>query len=50
VDHTKFGSQGFAYVCPVTDLDVLVTDSRTDSKYIEQLREAKIEVLVADVR
>lgn len=50
VDHTKFGSQGFAHVGPITDLHVLVTDSRTDPKYIEQLREAKIEVLVADVK
>jgi DeoR family transcriptional regulator, fructose operon transcriptional repressor len=49
-DHTKFGKQGFAYVCPVTDLDVLVTDSGTDPKYIEQLREAKVEVLVADLK
>jgi DeoR family fructose operon transcriptional repressor len=49
-DHTKFGKQGFAYVGPVTDIDVLVTDSGTDPKYVEQLREAKVEVLVADVK
>jgi DeoR family fructose operon transcriptional repressor len=49
-DHTKFGKQGFAYVGPVTDIDVLVTDSGTDPKYIEQLREAKVEVLVAEVK
>ena len=49
-DYTKFGTQGFAFVGPVTDIDVLVTDSRTDPKYIEQLREAKIEVLVADIK
>jgi len=50
VDHTKFGSQGFAYVCPATDVDVLVTDSGTEAHYIEQLREAKVEVLVAEVK
>jgi DeoR/GlpR family transcriptional regulator of sugar metabolism len=49
-DHTKFGTQGFAYVGPISDIDVLVTDSGTDPKYIEQLREAKIEVLVADLK
>ncbi len=49
-DHTKFGTQGFAFVGPLSDIDVLVTDSKTDAKYIEQLRESKIEVLVADLK
>jgi len=48
-DHTKFGTQSFAYVGPVTDIDILVTDSGTDSKYIEALREAGVEVVVAEV-
>lgn len=48
-DNSKFGKQAFAYVGPVTDIDVLVTDSRTDAKYIKELRDAKIEVLVAEV-
>lgn len=49
-DNSKFGSQTFAYVGPVSDLDVLVTDSRTDPAYIEKLREAKVDVRVAEVR
>jgi DeoR/GlpR family transcriptional regulator of sugar metabolism len=49
-DHTKFGTQSFAYVGPVTDIDVLVTDSGTDAKYIEGLREAGVEVVVAEVQ
>jgi DeoR family fructose operon transcriptional repressor len=49
-DNSKFGSQCFAYVGPVTDIDVLVTDSGTDPKYIRELREAKIEVLVAEAK
>lgn len=48
-DYTKFGNQSFAYVGPVTDIDVLVTDSRTDSKYIKGLREAGVEVVIAEV-
>jgi DeoR family fructose operon transcriptional repressor len=48
-DHTKFGTQSFAYVGPVTDIDILVTDSGTDAKYIEGLREAGVEVVVAEV-
>jgi len=49
-DNSKFGKQAFAYVGPVTDIDVLVTDSGTDAKYIQELRDAKIEVLVAEVK
>jgi len=48
-DHTKFGTQSFAYVGPIADIDVLVTDSGTDSKYIKGLREAGIEVIVAEL-
>jgi DeoR family fructose operon transcriptional repressor len=46
-DHSKFGAQSFAYVGPVEDIDVLVTDSSTDPKHIRALREAGIEVVVA---
>jgi DeoR family transcriptional regulator, fructose operon transcriptional repressor len=49
-DHTKFGSQGFAYVGPTTDIDILVTDSATDPKYLRPLREAGVELILADVR
>jgi DeoR family transcriptional regulator, fructose operon transcriptional repressor len=49
-DHSKFGNQGFAYVGPVTDIDILVTDSSVDTKYIRLLREAGVEVILADVR
>jgi DeoR/GlpR family transcriptional regulator of sugar metabolism len=49
-DHSKFGTQSFAYVGPVADIDVLVTDSGTDQKYIKGLREAGIEVVVAEVQ
>jgi DeoR/GlpR family transcriptional regulator of sugar metabolism len=46
-DHSKFGTQSFAYVGPVTDIDVLVTDPATDMKYINGLREAGVEVVIA---
>jgi DeoR/GlpR family transcriptional regulator of sugar metabolism len=48
-DHAKFGNQGFAYVGPATDLDIIVTDSGADSKHLNQLREAGVEVVVAEV-
>ena len=49
-DHSKFGNQGFAYVGPVTDIDILVTDSAADPKYLRPLREAGVELILADVR
>jgi DeoR family transcriptional regulator, fructose operon transcriptional repressor len=49
-DHSKFGNQGFAYVGPTTDIDILVTDSATDSKYLHSLRESGVELILADVR
>lgn len=48
-DSTKFGTQSFAYVGPVTDIDILVTDSKTEQKYIDELRELKIDVQVAEI-
>lgn len=49
-DHSKFGNHGFAYVGPVTDVDILVTDSGVDAKYIRPLRETGVELILADVR
>ncbi len=49
-DNSKFGTQSFAYVGPVTDIDVLITDSGTDPKYIKGLREAGVEVIVAELQ
>ena len=49
-DHSKFGNQGFAYVGPVTDFDILVTDSSTAPRYLRPLREAGVELILADVR
>jgi DeoR family transcriptional regulator, fructose operon transcriptional repressor len=48
-DHTKFGAQSFAFVGPVSDLDILVTDSSTEPKYVKELREAGVEVIIAEV-
>ncbi len=47
-DHSKFGIQSFAYVGPVTDIDVLVTDGKTDPQHIEALRAAKLDVQIAE--
>lgn len=47
-DNGKFGKQSFAYVCPVTDINVLVTDSKTDAKYVKELRDAGVQVNIAE--
>jgi len=49
-DHSKFGKQSFAYVGPVNDLNILVTDSGTEPRHINELREAGLEVIVADTQ
>lgn len=49
-DHTKFGRQNFAFVAPVTDIDILVTDSGVEQKYVEQLRDKGIQVIIAEVK
>jgi len=49
-DHSKFGTQSFAYVGSVSDIDVLVTDSDTDPKYLKGLREAGVEVVIAELQ
>jgi DeoR/GlpR family transcriptional regulator of sugar metabolism len=47
-DHGKFGRQSFAYVGPVTDLNVLITDAATDARHLKELREAGVQVTVAE--
>jgi DeoR family transcriptional regulator, fructose operon transcriptional repressor len=47
-DHGKFGKQSFAFVGPVTDLNILVTDSGTEEQQIKDLRDAGVQVLIAE--
>jgi DeoR/GlpR family transcriptional regulator of sugar metabolism len=49
-DHSKFGNQGFAYVGAITHLDILITDSGTDPTHLRAMREAGLELIVAEVR
>lgn len=47
-DHSKFGKQCFAYVGPVTDINILVTDVLTEPKHLKELRDSGVQVLVAE--
>jgi DeoR/GlpR family transcriptional regulator of sugar metabolism len=46
-DSSKLGKQGFAYVGPVSDLSMLITDSGADPKIIEEIRQVGVEVRIA---
>jgi DeoR family transcriptional regulator, fructose operon transcriptional repressor len=47
-DHSKFGNQCFAFVGPITDIDVLVTDTGTTPEDLAALRDAGIRTLTAE--
>jgi DeoR family fructose operon transcriptional repressor len=46
-DHSKFGKQNFAFVCPVAELTTLITDSTTPDEDLRVLRESGVQVVVA---
>jgi DeoR family transcriptional regulator, aga operon transcriptional repressor len=45
-DSTKLGKQAFARICPVQQLDLLVTDSAADPGLVWELQDAGVEVLL----
>jgi DeoR/GlpR family transcriptional regulator of sugar metabolism len=44
-DHTKFGLVSTAFLAPVEDIHVLVTDTKTDPEYIQLFMEKSIQVI-----
>ena len=46
-DNTKFGRRGLGKVCQLEDVDYIITDSKTSSKYISALEEIGIKVIIA---
>lgn len=46
-DHTKCGVMSTAFVAPLKAIDMLVTDNKTDTEFVEALRSQDIEVIVA---
>lgn len=47
VDHSKFGYLGFSRVMPVSEIDVLITDSGADPGDLSRLEKAGVQVIVA---
>jgi DeoR/GlpR family transcriptional regulator of sugar metabolism len=46
-DATKLGKAGFARVAPIEQLDVLVTDSDASPGFLDEMRSAGVEVVIA---
>jgi DeoR/GlpR family transcriptional regulator of sugar metabolism len=47
LDHTKFGRKAVSFLCPLEDIDVVVTDAEAPADLLEALRGRGIEVVVA---
>ena len=45
-DHTKCGVVSTAYLAPLSAVDILITDDKTDRDFIDALRQRNIEVIV----
>jgi DeoR/GlpR family transcriptional regulator of sugar metabolism len=46
-DSSKLGRQGFTQIVPLTQVDVLITDSGADPRRVAEIREAGVEVVLA---
>lgn len=44
-DYTKFGVQAFSRIAPLESINYIITDSKTDQKYIHSLQQMNIEVI-----
>ena len=47
-DSNKFGSTAFAVVCPLEEIDTIVTDSNLPDEYINGIKERKIKLILVD--
>lgn len=47
-DHTKFGKTFVASVCPLSGLDVIITDIMPDASFVKAFKDNNIELIVAN--
>jgi DeoR family fructose operon transcriptional repressor len=47
IDHTKIGMEFLVSFCPVSDLDILITDNEIIPVYLERIKSSGVEVLLA---
>jgi DeoR/GlpR family transcriptional regulator of sugar metabolism len=48
VDSSKFGHQALAQLCPLREIDIVVTDSRISEDQRQEVRNAGCELIIAD--
>lgn len=48
IDSTKFGRRGFSKICDTDKIDLVITDNKIPSLYLDSLREMGIEVIVVE--
>lgn len=46
-DSSKFSKRAFATICPVDEIDVVITDSGIDPEMADQLRSRGVEIIIA---
>ena len=47
VDSTKFGRRGFAKICPLDRIDIIVTDDGISEQAREYIEEAGVDLIIA---
>jgi DeoR/GlpR family transcriptional regulator of sugar metabolism len=47
LDHTKFGRRSVSYLCPLDEIDTIVTDHQAPKALLDGLRKKGIEIIVA---
>lgn len=47
-DSSKLGVRAMNHVCPISQIDVLITDSKAPAKLLQQFKKAGVRVIVAD--
>ena len=47
-DHTKFGKTTFAYMCPINEASMIITDSQCSEEWKTTLAEKEVELLIAE--
>lgn len=47
LDHTKWDRKSVSFLCPLDDVDVLVTDARAPASLVDEIRRRGIQVLLA---
>ncbi|GAH60692.1 unnamed protein product [marine sediment metagenome] len=46
-DHSKFGEVAFAHIANLNEIDKIITNSAVDQRYIDQLKDKDIEIVLA---